>query len=496
MTLARKTIWRLGALTCAMFVAGAAAIWCLLMLQDLNATTREEFDELREIRPVEQRLWDVAALLTNEDRLAAAAALDGVLTSLNGFQKEQTDGYSRLDAEHGTREQRLANTAIDALQSLRARLDSPAGSPGADEAFRTLVGAQHQLNLLIDEFERAVAAVHVRATHRFQAVLIGSVVFFAAVTAAAVIVSYSHFRAVIGPLRYIRDGVRTLAGGALDTRLALRGDAEFRDLQADFNAMAAEMESAQRDLERRVADQGRQLAVSERLASVGFLAAGVAHEINNPLAIMGGYAQSVLRRLRTVATAPADPDLIRDLEIIRDESFRAKEITGQLLDLSSGGSPQRTALSLWRVIDDVIEILRGSAICSGVKLRVKGSKSEPLLVSAFEPEIRQVVLNLVMNAVKAVHPDRGNIEMSAQRSNGWVELRVADNGCGMTAETVERAFEPFFSGRKPSSGVGLGLTISHAIVRRHDGELLAASDGPGRGSVFTLRLPANGEVRA
>lgn len=491
MTLARKTFLHLSALTVVMLLAGAAAIWCLLMLRNLNATTREEFEELREIRPVERKLSEAWLHIDELNRAAVAQGLDAALESLDEFLSEQRGGESRLDARHASDEQRLAQQTRTALEALRDQLRVGPPAPISVEESRLLRDAQSNLAELIDEFERAVALVHARTTRRFQLVLIGLIALFGAVTLAAAGMNLALFRSVIGPLRYIRDGVRKLAGGALQTRLEPRGDSEFTDLQTDFNTMAQELESLYRDLERRVAEQGRRLAVSERLASVGFLAAGVAHEINNPLAIMSGYAQSLLRRLRQPRAANRDDsELVRDLEIIRDEAFRAKRITRQLLDLSSGGDAQRSSLSLWRVIDDVTSILRGSVYCDGVALETVGDKADPLVVSGSEPEIKQVVLNLTMNAAQAVKHDHGHVELRARRQNGWVELQVRDDGCGMTPEMIEHVFEPFYSGRKGSGGHGLGLTISHAIVRRHDGELLAESDGPGRGSVFTLRLPA------
>lgn len=487
MTLAKKTMIRLAALTSAMLAAGAAAIWCLLMLQGLSGVTREEFEELREIRPIEQALWDATIHLGNGDRPAATAALDRVIEGLTEFSTEQETGFSRLDSHHASDEQELAQGTIDAVKSLRSRL-ARSESNAPDEEAALLAGARRHLSGLVDEFELAVAQVHLRTTRRFQYVLIGLVIGFVGITLGAAAVSLTHYRSVIGPLQYVRNGVRTVARGGLATRLAPRGDAEFTDLQSDFNAMAEELESLYHNLEQRVADQGRRLAVSERLASVGFLAAGVAHEINNPLAIMSGHAQSALRRARSTGGAP-DANLARDLEIIRDEAFRAKEITRQLLDLSSGGSTQRTPVSLRGVIEDVAGILCDTPLCNGKSIEMTSEADDPLVVSGSEPELKQVVLNLTMNAVHAVGADGGTVELHTRRANGWVELQVRDNGCGMSPDAMERVFEPFFSSRKGRGGVGLGLTISHAIVQRHGGELAAASDGPGRGSVFTMRLP-------
>lgn len=492
MTLAKKTMIRLGALTAAMFAAGSAAIWCLLVLQGLNGVTREEFEELREIRPIERNLWDAAIQLGKEDRTAAAATLDATVRALQDYTHEQETGYSRLDSDHAQHEQQRARQTIAAIQELRSRI-APGAVPAPEEEAQLLATARTHLNGLIDEFETAVAQVHIRTARRFQLVLIALVIGFMAVTIGAAVVSLAQYRSVIGPLQYVRDGVRTVARGALATRLEPRGDAEFTDLQADFNTMAAELESLYRNLEQRVADQGRRLAVSERLASVGFLAAGVAHEINNPLAIMSGHAQSALRRTRQ-SGGGQDVELTRDLEIIRDEAFRAKEITRQLLDLSGGGSLPQSQVSLRNVIDDVAGLLRDTPLFGGKTIEATGEMADALLVMGSEPELKQVVLNLTMNAAHAVDADRGTVELHSRRSNGWIELQVRDNGCGISSDSLERVFEPFYTSRKGRGGVGLGLTLSHAIVQRHGGELSAASDGPGRGSVFTLRLPAESGI--
>ncbi|RMF82535.1 MAG: HAMP domain-containing protein [Planctomycetota bacterium] len=490
MTLAKKTAWRLSILTAGLLAAGAAAIWCLLMLRNLSATTREEFEELREIRPIEQRLADAALRLAEGRRAAARELLDQTLSDLREFQLEQEEGYSRLDESHAAVERKLTESTVAAVSDLAKRLGST-DSAVTPEDIGLLSAAQQHVNALIAEFEVAVATVHVRTMHRFENVLIGFVIFFLGLTLVAVVINIAHYRSVIGPLRYIRDGVRALSRGALDTRLAPRGDAEFTDLQGDFNAMAAELQSLYDNLEKRVADQGRRLAVSERLASVGFLAAGVAHEINNPLAIIAGYSESLLRRLQPDSQNGDDQEGWRhDLEIIRDEAFRAKKITTQLLDLSRGGDPTRRLVSMRRVVQDVVGILRGSPLFERVKLIAPVDGEEEMMVRGSEAELKQVVLNLAMNAAQAAPREGGWVELRTRRADDWIELCVLDNGCGMPKETIQHAFEPFFSKRHGSRGTGLGLTISHAIVQRHHGELFAESNGPGCGSSFTIRLPA------
>jgi len=297
----------------------------------------------------------------------------------------------------------------------------------------------------------------------------------------------------VAPLRRMRGGTDRLADGKLGTRLEVSGDVEFMDLQHAFNRMAAELESMCQDLERRVAQKSQELAVAERLASVGFLAAGVAHEINNPLAIMSGYAESILRTAKIRGAGNAGTEWIRDLETIRDEAFRCKKITQCLLDLSRLGDNHRERVSINRVVDTCTRLIAAWPASRDVRFEVQPAIEPGLVVLASEPELRQVILNLLANAVEAAAPSHGTVTITTGQHNGWVEMRVQDNGCGMSSETLAHAFEPFFSSGKPGSGLGLGLAISHAIARRHGGALEAMSEGTGHGSTLVLRLPALSE---
>jgi signal transduction histidine kinase len=261
--------------------------------------------------------------------------------------------------------------------------------------------------------------------------------------------------------------------------------------------MAAELQSFYRELEARVAEQSKRLAASERLASVGFLAAGVAHEINNPLSIMSGHAESLLRRLKDHPNSDCSSEEVRQsLDIIRDEAFRCKQITQGLLDLSRKRDEEPERVSIWRVVDDVVSLSKASAADRGVAISVNGDRSDALAVAGSAPELKQVLLNLIANAMDAAKSDAGGVEVRAGRANGCVELAVRDDGRGMTPETLAQVFEPFFTLSKGRGGIGLGLAISQAIVEKHHGTLEAASDGPDCGSVFTLRLPAETEAPA
>jgi signal transduction histidine kinase len=270
-----------------------------------------------------------------------------------------------------------------------------------------------------------------------------------------------------------------------------RGAEEFRALAADFNRMAGELDSFTRDLEQKVAAKSRELIRSERLASVGYLAAGVAHEINNPLGIITGYAELAMAKLKR-ADGSADPALAETLRVICDEAFRCKDITGKLLSLARQGDDGRSRVDLAQVARGVAAAVVGLRQFGGRKLAIQTEEGAALSVIAVEAEMRQVVMNLVINALEAVDERAGEVVVTVARDGDAVELAVLDNGRGMTPQTIERAFEPFYTEKRgrQHTGTGLGLSVTHAIIESHGGRLTASCDGEGKGSRFVVRLPA------
>jgi signal transduction histidine kinase len=322
-----------------------------------------------------------------------------------------------------------------------------------------------------------------------------------AVLATLAASAWQHRRVTV-PLDRLRAWCRRTAGGDFSVLYEPTTDREYQELGRDVNRMAAELDGFYRRLEAMVRDKSRELVRSERLASIGYLAAGVAHEINTPLNVMSGYAELSLKRLgRATATAAGAPtggpdaDLVEHLTIIRGEAFRCKQITDRLLSLARGDGGAREPMSVGDAVADVATMVRGLRSMRGKQLSVAvPSSAVGLVVSGNPTEVRQVLLNLIVNAVEAVEPDGGQVTVTVGRVGGWVEVGVSDNGRGMTEQTRERAFEPFFTNKLGAGqpGTGLGLSISHAIVTDHGGSISAESDGPGRGSRFTLRLPAEG----
>jgi signal transduction histidine kinase len=241
------------------------------------------------------------------------------------------------------------------------------------------------------------------------------------------------------------------------------------------------------DLDRQVQERTREVIRSEQLASVGFLAAGVAHEINNPLASIAMCAESLEGRVDALASAEADAAVVRRyLALIQSEAFRCKGITEKLLDFSRLGEVRRQATALVAVVADVAEMLRHVGRFAGRTIEIE--QGPDVLVMVNPQEIKQVVLNLLVNALDSIE-ESGTVRVTARRTGGEAVLTLTDDGCGMTPEVLEHLFEPFFTRRKSGQGTGLGLSIVHRIVADHGGRIQAASDGPGTGSTFRVTLP-------
>ena len=242
-------------------------------------------------------------------------------------------------------------------------------------------------------------------------------------------------------------------------------------------------------LEHQVDIRSRQLVRSERLAGVGFLAAGVAHEINNPLASIAFGAEALESRLSRWADQfpPAEAKPVRSyLAMIQEEAFRCKRITEKLLDFARGGETHRERMDVVSLVQSVVEMTRhmGKYRSRSIMFQPRS----PMFCEVDGQELKQVILNLVVNSLEAIETG-GYLIIESHANQGMAELSFTDNGHGMPADVLDHVFEPFFTRKRSGKGTGLGLSISHRIINQHGGELLAESPGENMGSTFTIRLP-------
>jgi signal transduction histidine kinase len=309
----------------------------------------------------------------------------------------------------------------------------------------------------------------------------------------------SYYAWVLSPIRALEAGVGRIAQGDFGHRIRVESGDEMEDLAAAFNDMARRLQELYGDLARQVNERSRQLVRSERLASVGFLAAGVAHEINNPLASIAFCSEALEARLggllRQARAAGRDDDpavFAKYLKMIQEEAFRCKNITERLLKFSRPGERTREPADLHQLVQAVLELTQHLQSSRGKHRALEVgpglSAGAPVTAWVNAEEIKSVVLNLVVNALDSMD-EGGRLTIRLRQRDGMAELEFTDTGCGMTPEVLENIFEPFFTRSRTGKGTGLGLTISHQIITQHGGEIEAASPGPGRGSTFTVRLP-------
>ncbi|MBA3890656.1 MAG: PAS domain S-box protein [Gemmatimonadaceae bacterium] len=225
-----------------------------------------------------------------------------------------------------------------------------------------------------------------------------------------------------------------------------------------------------------------QLLQQEKLAAVGQLVSGVAHELNNPLAGVVAFSQLLL-------AADAPPDQRRAAETIHAEAKRAARIVANLLTFARQHQPERTVTDVNRIVDATIDLRRYTLRTNQVDVELALDESLPL-TWADPHQLQQVIVNLVANAEQALAEwaGRRRITVATTYANGMLQIQVRDSGPGIPAEHLGRVFNPFFTTKGVGKGTGLGLSISHGIIREHGGRIRAESAG-GEGATFTIELP-------
>lgn len=299
-------------------------------------------------------------------------------------------------------------------------------------------------------------------------------------TAASLGLLFVANAVVLRPVQSVVAMAQRLIQGDLSARVGIRPKGEMGVLCQAVDAMAeavAQREELLRDAAR------QQIGRSEHLASVGRLAAGVAHEINNPLTGVLGFAE-ILRE-----SPHLDEQDRQDLEVIIRETKRAREIVRGLLDYARETPSVPTRLDLNEVIRETMRLLGKREAFEHIVL-VEDLADHLPPINADKNQLQQVLLNLSLNACEAM-PNGGTLLVSTQAADGKVIVKITDTGCGIKREHLDRIFEPFFTTKPVGKGTGLGLSVSYGIIQQHGGSLDVESE-EGKGSTFTITLPAVG----
>ncbi len=294
------------------------------------------------------------------------------------------------------------------------------------------------------------------------------------------------------PIRTMAHAARKIAEGDYSQKVEVSSNDEIGFLAKNFNRMVSELvrahqelrewgETLERKVEKRTAElkaMQAHLIQSEKLAGVGKLAAGVAHEINNPLTCVLTNSSLMLEDLS------ADDPRREDLQTIVDETLRCRKIVKGLLDFARQTKPQKKVLNINKIAEDVLVLIRNQASFQNITIQ---TELDPLLPSIYADadQMRQVVLNIALNAADAM-TQGGELRVNSSSNSNHVELTISDTGPGIPPEIRDRLFEPFFTTKK--TGTGLGLSIAYGIIERHKGALKVDSSA-GHGTTVTVILP-------
>jgi len=335
--------------------------------------------------------------------------------------------------------------------------------------------------------------------------IIGLSLGFVIVTALLVTILVN--RVVYLPLRDLEAGAGRLAAGDLEHAIPVRSTDELGQLAASFNSMTAALRKSRRELqdwgrtlEDKVQEATRELQLAqaeaargEKLASVGLLAAGIAHELNSPLTGILTFSQLLRDQ------APDGSPEAEDLDLVINETKRCATIIRRLLDFAREKKPQKKYGDINQLLLETTHLIEQTAHAEGIEIVCNLDESLPA-IWIDEDLIRQVFMNLLVNAQHAIEGGgritvRTNCcpERVPPGTTGppepMVEIAIRDTGCGIPGENLQRIFDPFFTTKGVGKGTGLGLSVSHGTVESHGG-LIEVDSTPGAGSEFRVYLPA------
>ncbi|MGH7491911.1 MAG: sensor histidine kinase [bacterium] len=330
------------------------------------------------------------------------------------------------------------------------------------------------ITMPLDEVDRSLQASQMRL-----------LIFAVIATAAVSLIIYLLVnRIVLKPVGQIVAATQHVAEGDLNYAITLDKDDEIGALARSFN-----------DMTHKLAETQRQLYQSDKLASVGRLAAGVAHEINNPLTGVLTYSSFLLKR------AAGHPEMKDDLEVIVRETKRCREIVKGLLDFARQSQPEKRASDINEVINRAVRILQNELLRHHIALEQNLEPNLPQ-INVDVDQIQQVLINLFLNAKDAMTEKGGTLMLDTSLThiyghagspaqNGCIQIQVRDTGHGIAAEHLPKIFEPFFT-TKGQNGNGLGLAIAWGIIAKHNGRITVESE-TGKGTTFKILLPVEEE---
>ncbi|MEZ5990144.1 MAG: HAMP domain-containing sensor histidine kinase [Planctomycetota bacterium] len=489
----RKVLLSL-ALVAATLSAGALLVTLQLSRIRVDAMrVREETREslqarelLARIRSLEADLGDLA-----KDGLAVRnlhSELVDMRRQLEGLLGHSSEKDPSRES-HQAEEDRLVTELLTDFGSVIDHLHGPLQEETRAELDQVLTRILRFASVLSGEmFEESESAIE-DLVDRSRAARGVTLAVGACVLVVFLFFAWMLYRDVVVPILEIRDVALRFGAGATEDRLRIRRPDELGELARTFNEMADRIVEKQQVLEARVEQRTRELIRTSRFADLGILAAGLAHEINNPLASIASCAEGLQKR-----AARGELDELGDyLQTIASEAWRAKDITSRLLELARPAPRTRGEFELGQLFRHVERML-GTLVEKEGKRFVVEPPEDGIRVGCPGDEMIQVLVNLVRNAMDA-SPAGSEIRLAGRRRDDRVAIEVQDRGPGIPEEDRARIFDPFYTTKEPGKGTGLGLSVASAIVESHGGSF-EVEDRLGGGACFRILLPPAGKEAA
>jgi two-component system NtrC family sensor kinase len=347
-----------------------------------------------------------------------------------------------------------------------------------------------------------------QATSRARDIINTIVISF--ILLAIVLVATVVYYIIHKPISVLELGTAKLAKGELNHRIKMQRKDELGELAESINNMAYSLDQADADLrewsdtlEKRVEEKtaeleavNKELIQIEKMASLGKMAASVAHELNNPLAGILTYAKLLIKKIQHNFDEITEKEkIVEKLEHIRSESVRCGNIVRNLLTFARGSTTNFQECNLRDIIERALKIVNHHIELAKIKV-VSQIDIKPETISCDTDQILQAFVALLVNAVEAM-PDGGTLEISALHLNqdsDRVIIQIKDTGIGIPQELQDKILEPFFSTKKDQNGVGLGLAVVYGIIQRHNGKIWLKSEKE-KGTSFYIELPVSQAAR-
>jgi two-component system NtrC family sensor kinase len=312
------------------------------------------------------------------------------------------------------------------------------------------------------------------------------------------LLSYIIAGNITRPLKHITSVTRKVANGDLSQEVDINSRDEMEEVADSFNQMVRKLKGAREELElwgkkleqkvgqrtQELKEAQDQILRSERLAALGRLSAGVAHEMNNPLSGILLFTQSLLKKTKD------DPSVQEDLEVIEQEIIRCSRIVRSLLDFARETKPKKVLTQINNVIENTLTLVENQADFHNIQITKELSTDLPS-IALDANQIQQVLMNIILNAADAMSQGGTLVIKSGLSSpDDSIEITLTDSGCGIPKEVIDRIYDPFFTTKEQKKGTGLGLAVSYGIIRKHQGSIVVESE-VGKGTTFIIKLPFN-----